>query len=355
MPNITSSYVHSLNPFAIQFTENFGIRWYGLAYLCGFIAGYYIIRFMARRGPSPLNVELSGDLVFTVALGTIIGGRLGYCLFYNPSLFTDFRNSFPFWGALAVNEGGMASHGGIIGIAVACYIFARQHNLPTLHLMDLTTLGGAIGIFFGRIANFVNGELVGRIVESPVAWAVKFPQDIWNWAYTEPTRLKTLAPVASKLGITEATWLDLVSRMHSDSAASSTVNNMLQRIISAVQSHSLEVTTPLTPLLDARHPSQIYEALLEGLLVFSCLIIFWRKPRKPGAVTALFFIIYAVVRIIGEQFRLPDAQIGFQLLGLTRGQWLSFGLLGLGVLLAAFVSRQKSEFLCGWYKSTQKA
>jgi len=114
------AYLHTLNPFAIHISGNFGIRWYGLAYLAGFLIGYYIILFLAKRGLSPLKPESVGDFVFTTALGAVIGGRLGYCILYSPELFTKITSSIPYWGVLAINEGGMASHGGIAGVIVAC-------------------------------------------------------------------------------------------------------------------------------------------------------------------------------------------------------------------------------------------
>lgn len=348
MPTQIPAYLHSMSPFAVEFGQGIGIRWYGLAYLTGFIVTYYIIRFMSGRGKSQVPVELVSDLIFAGAMGTIIGGRLGYCLFYSPDLLFDFRRSFPFWGVLAVNEGGMASHGGMIGIAAACCIFARKHKLSALHLMDLMTLGGAIGIFFGRLANFVNGELVGRIVTHPILFAVKYPSDILNWPSSEPTRLTSLAPAAAAIGVPAASWSDLCAKGLSDPGAWPALHNALQRIVFAAQHRLNGAAEALAPLLDARYPSQIYEAVLEGLLILVVLLLFWKRPRKPGMVVGLFFTVYAAVRIVGEQFRMPDAQIGFQLFGLTRGQWLSFGLLaaGLSVLFAA--ARLKNEKLGGW-------
>ncbi|MCB0321056.1 MAG: prolipoprotein diacylglyceryl transferase, partial [Bdellovibrionales bacterium] len=148
MDILPQPYFHAINPFAIQLTESFGIRWYGLAYLAGFLAGYFSIRWMVKHGKSPLPLELVGDFVFSVAMGCLVGGRLGYCFFYRPELFMDFRSAPPFWGVFAVNEGGMASHGGILGIILVCIWFGRRHKLLTWHLLDLTILGATLGIFF---------------------------------------------------------------------------------------------------------------------------------------------------------------------------------------------------------------
>lgn len=343
------AYIHQLDPFAIQFTETFGIRWYGLAYLAGFLAAYLIIVFMAKRGLSPLKAEAAGDFVFTAALGTVVGGRLGYCLFYSPELFLKFTPSFPFWGVLAINEGGMASHGGIIGIIVACILFGRRHQVTPLHLFDLTTLGGTLGIFFGRIANFVNGELVGRPVESAVAWAVKFPQDIFAWPGREPERLAALKSVVPHVGVSADTWAVWTAGL-GGSESWRQIQNALVRIVEATQAHNRAVIESLSPLLLARHPSQLYEALLEGLFLFICLFLIWRRPQKPGVIAGWFFVLYAFVRIIGEQFRLPDLHIGFQLLGLTRGQWLSIVMLILGAAALIYWKRADRAPLGGWQR-----
>lgn len=341
-------YLHTLNPFALQISGNLGIRWYGLAYVAGFLIGYWIIQWLARTRLSPLSPEKAGDFVFNVALGTIIGGRLGYCLFYNPDLFLKFTSSFPFWGVFAINEGGMASHGGIVGIIVACLWYGKKHGVPALHLFDLTTLGGTAGVFFGRIANFVNGELVGRPVESAVPWAVKFPQDILAWPGKDPERMASLASVVDKIGISSETWHAWLTNSPWDPAIWNRVHETLARIIEAVQTGNSAIQESLRPLLIARHPSQLYEALLEGTFLFICLALIWRTPRKPGVIAGWFFVLYSIVRIIGEQFRMPDAHIGFQLFGLTRGQWLSIVMLALGSLALWIWSRRSVPSLGGW-------
>ena len=166
-------FLHTFDPFAIQFTENFGIRWYGLAYLAGFLLGYLFVIRLSKLKRSPIPITKVGDFIFAMVLSVLLGGRLGYCLFYRPELFFDFSSTIPFWGVLAIHEGGMASHGGVIGFIAGCILFGRKHKYPIGHLFDLTLVGIFLGVFFGRIANFINGELYGRITNVP--WAVKFP------------------------------------------------------------------------------------------------------------------------------------------------------------------------------------
>ena len=177
----TTAWVHNLDPFLIQFSGNFGVRWYGLAYMTGFIVGAMIMTFIAKRGRRTLPADQVTDFITYVVLGVMIGGRVGYALFYSPELIMDFKSTFPFWGVLEVWHGGMSSHGGIIGIVLISLLYARRHKIYWLHLADLTTLGGTVGIFCGRIANFINGELMGRPAPINLPWAVKFPQDIYHW------------------------------------------------------------------------------------------------------------------------------------------------------------------------------
>ena len=154
--SILPVFMNTFDPFAFRITESFGIRWYGLAYLAGFLASYAIVLRLAKSKLSLLSAEKAGDFIFAVAIGTIVGGRLGYCLFYSPDLLWRFTKAPPFWGLLAINEGGMASHGGIIGIFAACLYFAWRNKINALHLTDLIAATAGIGVFLGRLANFVN-------------------------------------------------------------------------------------------------------------------------------------------------------------------------------------------------------
>lgn len=166
-------WVHDLDPILIAFTETIAIRWYGLAYLFGLLAGWWLMRRWARKGLVPLADKAISDLVMYIGVGMIVGGRLGYCLFYQPSLFVTLGDSFPWWGVLAINEGGMASHGGIIGFFVGGCWFAHKQRISYRVLGDCVATGITIGIMAGRAANFINGELWGRVTDVP--WAVIFP------------------------------------------------------------------------------------------------------------------------------------------------------------------------------------
>lgn len=326
------TWVHDLSPFALQFTEQFGIRWYGLAYLAGFLAGYWFIRYLARQGLTPIPEEKAGDFVFAVAVGVVVGGRLGYCLFYSPKLLIDFSAAFPYWGVLALQHGGMASHGGIAGLFIACLYFARRERLPLFALTDLTTIGGSLGVFFGRLANFVNGELFGRPVQSSVSWAVKFPQEMFTWPSAAPHKLAELGPVVAQVGISPERWQALTGSLQLAPQNLRVIEGIMGRIIEVIQSGNVVVKSQLAPLLADRHPSQLYGALLEGLVIFLVIAFIWRKARRPGLISVLYGFLYPSMRILSESFRMPDANIGFQLFGLTRGQWLSIGMYGFALL-----------------------
>lgn len=345
-----SYYVHNISPFVIHFTGNIGIRWYGLSYMLGFICAYFLIKWLCEKQKLGLTADMVSDFVTYCAIGTMVGGRLGYCLFYSPDLFLKFKSDFPFWGVLAVNEGGMASHGGMIGIVVACFIYAKRKGLNTLYLLDLVCLCGPIGVFFGRIANFINGELVGRPIQSAVAWAVKFPTDMLSWSINEVTKFQGLADAYVKLGGSKDQWLSWVDKMKFDPQARESVNNFLYKIIEQIQAGDKELANMIAPFLTPRHPSQLYAALLEGLFLFVVLLLFWRTPRKLGTVAALFGMLYSLVRVFDEFYRMPDAHIGYQMFNLTRGQWLSFALALIALILGVIWQRTGTKMSSGWGK-----
>lgn len=353
--------VHHLDPFAIQFTQNFGIRWYGLAYLAGFICGYWVIRYLAKKGNTPMKPDAVADFITLIAIGVLVGGRLGYCIFYGPELFTSFDAHFPYWGALKVNQGGMASHGGIIGVMLVCWLYGRKHKISVYHLFDLVTFGGSLGFFFGRIANYINGELYGRPAPQGLSWAVKFPQEMYLWADKSVHKLMSVGPAAQALGhiktaagnipVDIATWQAWVRDYHQNLIDQNRVNAGINQLIQAVQHGNHQVTQALSLVLTPRYPSQLIQCLLEGLCVFLILVWIWRKPRKPGVVGAWFGILYAIARIIGEQYRMPDVQIGFQLFHLTRGQWLSIFMLVISVGLMIYVQTRDTRPMGGWSDS----
>ena len=342
--------VHDLNPFIFRITETFGPRWYGFAYLLGFLCAYLVIKWLAERQNSDLQGEMISDFVTYAAFGTLIGGRLGYCLFYDQALLWSFRPSVPFWGVLAVNEGGMASHGGIIGIIVACFLFARKHHLNPVYLLDVVSIVGPIGVFFGRIANFINGELVGRVAPKDFPLGVRFPSDILNWPQYEYDRLPTLAPVVEKLGVTPTRWLEIVKDSQASATAKDELYNTLYTIINKIQNGDHALRDLIGPILDYRYPSQIFAGLSEGLFTFLVLFFLARKSRRPGIIAGSFIVCYAIVRIINEMFREPDIQIGYQALGLTRGQWLSVGMFAFGVFMLFYWSRTQTQTIHGWMR-----
>ena len=313
-----AAWLHNIDPYLVDLGlwEGGPIRWYGLAYIVGFTLGYVLIRRVATVGICSIKPNHVPDLVVAMMIGVVIGGRLGYVFFYQPALIWTFYMHLPFWGVLAINEGGMASHGGIIGGIVACLWFARRHGHSQLFLLDLLAFGTPLGLFFGRLANFINGELYGR-GPTRVPWSVKFPQEITVWPAVKIDQLFQALPDTSSLpGNTlwsPATVIELIQQGH-------------PRVIEVIE-----------PMLTPRHPSQIYAGVLEGLVVFAVLSLAWSRPRQPGIIGSLFCFTYGCMRLFGELFRQPDEGIGFQLWGLTRGQWLSVPLLlsGVAVLFCA--------------------
>ena len=238
-------FINNFDPVAIEIFS-FEIRWYSLAYIVGILLGWYL----AKKFFTNSNIKNKFDDYITyLIVGLILGGRLGYVLFYNFDYYFDnFFDIFKFW------QGGMSFHGGLIGIIIASILFSKKNNDNVFEYLDIVALVSPIGIFFGRIANFINSELYGY--ETSVPWAVQF-----------------------------------------------------------VKIDSLN-----------RHPSQLYEAILEGIILFLILIFFWNKNKikSPGKLSALFLIYYSFFRFLIEYFRVPDEQLGYLILDLTMGQLISF-------------------------------
>ena len=293
-------YVHDLNPVLLRITDAVQLRWYGLAYLMGFVCGFLLLRNLARRKLFVLKPEQIGDFIAAVALfGVFLGGRLGYLLMYQlPEVGWAGLAADPML-VLRVWEGGMASHGGILGVAIFLWFYAKKHHVTWTGLGDGISVVAPVGLFFGRVANFINGELYGRVTDG-VPWAVKFPQSL------------TECPEE----VQSAAWQECTAVEPSLAQATS-----LDQLIATARDNP-EVSEKLGNFLPARHPSQIYEGLLEGALLFG--ILWWVRTRFPkapdGLLTGLFFAFYAIFRIFGEQFREPDsAMVGF----LTKGQFFS--------------------------------
>jgi phosphatidylglycerol---prolipoprotein diacylglyceryl transferase len=348
-----AAWLHTIDPFAIKFPDwspLAGIRWYGLSYLLGFVLGYFLIRRVVRVGVSTLKPAEVGDFIVWAAIGVVVGGRLGYCVFYQPRMFITFTSSPPWWDALAINKGGMASHGGMIGGVIACWLYARtrKHSLP--HLIDLAAFGTPIGMFFGRLANFVNGELLGRPCSPDLPWAVKFPQELRDRA---PQELFNLTPAVKALGIEPQQWTNALAEYWTSNSAPGFVHAGVEKIITAIQSGNQQVAHLVAPLLTPRHPSQIYQAITGGLLVFVVLLIVWARPRKPLVLGGAYLTAYAVARFFSEFFREPDAHLRnreFAYWHITRGQLLSIVAFVAGVTIVVIFSRRKAAPMGGWLK-----
>lgn len=325
-----AAYVHAIDPYAIEIIHGFGVRWYGLSYLLGFFIGWLLIRRVVSAGHSPLSPAKATDLVLTLAIGIVAGGRLGYVLFYKPDLLIDFSSQFPFWGLLRVNQGGMASHGGILGGIAASWLFAYRNGVRWAHVLDLMAFGGPLGLFFGRIANFINGELYGRRVSEDFPLAVKFPQEMYDMPEEKLRSVYSqLAPYFPQAGVQD--WITLT--------------------IEQIQKGNEAIVRIVEPILTPRHPSQIYAGITEGLVTFAVLLWVYRRPVKPGTVGGWFCIVYGVMRIFNEFFRMPDAHLldeEFAAVGVTRGQWLSVLLVLLGVVVLWLARRHPGEKQGGW-------
>lgn len=248
----------------------FAIRWYALAYVGGIVGGWWLARRVAAAkqywgGVSPMRREDIDDVIVWVALGIVLGGRLGYVLFYNPAYFAAHPAEI-----VVLWRGGMSFHGGFLGTILGLLLFARARGIPLLSILDVAAIVTPIGLLLGRIANFINGELWGRVTDVP--WAFVFPG-----GGPQP-----------------------------------------------------------------RHPSQLYEGALEGLVLFAILLYAWRRGalKYPGLIGGIFVGGYGVARIVSEFFREPDAHIGYLTGGLTMGMLLSLPMLVVGGI-AIYLARAR--------------
>ncbi len=296
-------YLHDLDPIIFRVYDNIGPRWYGLAYVLAFICGYALLGLLAKRGYADLPASRVGDFVTGCALfGVIIGGRLGYVFFYKPEMLREPISILRVW------EGGMSSHGGMIGLLLFTLYYAHRHKLSWTNLADNLGVTAPLGLFFGRCANFINGELYGRAAN--VAWAMQFPKELLDHPAEADRAIAACAQIDPSLTTPEA-------------------------IVGAVH-RQWQVKQVLRAILTPRHPSQLYEAFFEGVILFAILWIVRTRTRQPNGVLAgLFFICYAIFRIVIETFREPDATL---IAGFTRGQFFSFFLIAIGV---AFVVAAK--------------
>ena len=328
------TYYHNLDPFIWKLTENFGLRWYSMAYILGAVSTYFLAIYLIKKGRLHLPLEKVMDIVTWGVMGLIIGGRLGYCAFYQPYLFLSLDTSFPFWGVLKIHEGGMASHGGILGLFASLWLFSYKYKVSLFALADASAIGGSVGLFLGRIANFINGELYGRVVEQKALLGVKFPSELFLWVNDISTYKDKLLDLSQVLPALEKVtslkvqffpslmdWQDWVSQAVASPVYRNKVAYFSQLIIQFSSSPSVQKV--LEPLLFVRHPSQLYQAFLGGLLPFLIISVIWLKPRRAGLISFVWFFLYLFFRVISESFRMPDFHIGYQFLDLTRGQWLS--------------------------------
>lgn len=258
----TAAY-HLIDPVLIRIGP-IAVRWYGIMYLIGFLVGYGVIRSELRRRNGPIPFSQAGDLLFYLILGLLVGARIGYVIFYNLPSYMDAP-----WEVLAIWHGGMSFHGGLLGMIVAGAVFARRRQASFLELADIGALAAPIGLMLGRIGNFINGELFGRVTDVP--WGVVFPMG-----------------------------------------------------------------GPLP-----RHPSQIYEAMLEGPVLFGVLWWLRKKTNRNGIILGLFLTGYGISRFAVEFLREPDPQLGFVFMSLTMGQLLCICMMLAGISLLVYCAAAK--------------
>jgi len=352
---LADAYVHDLDPVLLPIKGALAIRWYGLSYLAGFIVAYFLLKWMAKTARVAVPAERVFDLIIYGVAGVLIGGRLGYVAFYQPSLLWDFSGDPPFWGVFALNDGGMASHGGIIGVMLAMWAFAWRMKLPWPHIMDCVAFLCPAGLGFGRIANFINGELWGKKLpesmqgKSAPWWGVQYPKEIIDFARDDPTPLMRAVEIPQAAGIPVNEWQRTIQMYGRDDQTIDLLHGWVDRIIELVREGNQEVISALQSFLTAYYPSQLIQAAAEGLVLFLALAIIWLRPVRPGVIGASFLAVYGVLRIATEVFRQPDEGVTI-IFGLQRGQLLSAVMLLGFVVSIAYIIWRRQERLGGLIK-----
>jgi phosphatidylglycerol:prolipoprotein diacylglycerol transferase len=315
---VIAAWLHTLDPFVFRVGE-IGPRWYGLSYVLSALIGYWLYRRLAERGYTDLPAAKVADFITWVGLfGVLLGGRIGWILLYG--MFQQHDPGDRTWW-LRVWEGGMASHGGILGIVIVTFILSRRWKVSWTSIGDTLCVVAPIGLFLVRCANFINGELYGNKTAS--ALAVKFPTEIFD---------RRNADVAERVYEAAAPLTDIIEKY-------GTANTPYgDKLVAAVHENPT-VQAAIEPVLTPRHPSQIYEALLEGALLFAVLYFVRTRLRVPrGLLTGLFFVLYAALRIVGEIFRVPDA--AWRVGPLSAGQFLSLFMFLIGAAFIAVALRK---------------
>jgi len=260
--------------------------------------------------------KLMDFVLFGAIFGVLVGGRLGSALFYDPHMLIDFSPPFPYWGLLKLQSGGMSAHGGILGVLIAIWIFSQRNRLRFLNLVDCAAMVAPIGIAFGRIANFINGELYGHIWHGVMA--VQFPTE-----FTMPPE-SPLEPTVSTNQVNQLIQNVLTNDPVVQQSAATThamLINPRMEIVNLARQQDAYVIGQLREILPPRIPSQLIEATLEGVLLFILCYLIGQRWKKDGIATGAFATLYPVMRIIGEQFRVGDhPQLIF-------GFWISRGVL----------------------------
>lgn len=326
---LAESTIHTLDPYVFHVTRDFGPRWYGLAYVTGFILAWALLRALAKSRRILFTPTQAGDFIFYAIIGVIVGGRVGHALFFDQALLVTFTATLPWWKLLAINEGGMSSFGGILGVVLASWLFARRTKIPLLHVIDVAALAAPAGLGLGRIANWVNGELVGRALpdrcwSDPPWWSVKFPKELLG---------PEMARVPELLALRHAGLVDRAAEFP-------------RSLVDACYAGNQAVIDAVAPLLTPRWPNQFFQAITDGLILFAILAIVWWRPRRPGVVAGWFIGAYGVLRIVTEQFRLPDE--GVLMIGpLTLPMFMSLGMIAIGALLATWSALRRVDRVGG--------
>ena len=337
-----ATYVHNIDPVIFSISDAIKLRWYGMAYLLAFVVGFFLLKKLGDKKLWVLPGEKASDFITLAAIfGVFLGGRLGSIFFYQWDAFVANPSMvFKVW------EGGMASHGGILGLMIFTLVYSWKQKVSWTGLGDGLCVVAPLGIMFGRIANFINGELYGKI-DQGFAWAMKFPKTLHDQKAPEYEHLGQANQIAANGDPNYAAYIEKVQelenqvRVYDHKPGSAQYNEWItlanqesSRLNATIREHE-SVRQAIGELLEPRYPSQLFQAAGEGLGLFLILFItrmcFKRLPH--GILTGMFFFFYAVFRITMENFREPDTDlVTYYGITITMGQFLSLFMIVIGLV-----------------------
>jgi|GEM_PF-5623646 len=311
--------IHDFGPEMLTLFGALRLQWFGSFVFVGVIVSAWFASWIAHRQNAGFSQALVGSALSWMFIGSLLGGRIGYGLFYDTNMFFRFRPEFPVWGLLAFSEGGLSWHGAVLGALVASIFFAHRSGLSQMYILDLTAWVAPLLLFFSRLGSYFSAELLGAVSSAPTPIAFKYPAEILRWPEEVPEKFAQISDLGSA-----------------------------QEIFNRFQAGDLALQTQVLPLLEFRYPFALISALAEGLLVFILLFLIWKSSRKPGMVTSAYLFFTAMAGFAVSTFEWIDASKNPSLLSFSLYQWICLFTALWALIFYVLWVRSRSMSIPGW-------